>query len=121
MTLAKKGVIITWASSGICWAIAMRFASEGAKGGLLGRRGQNLEQLATEIEKAGGTAAIAPADLANRAETVAAIHSLRDQLGPVDLLIANAGLGKPSYADQSNIDEVEAMFKVNTLGVVYCI
>jgi short-subunit dehydrogenase len=40
-------------------------------------------------------------------------------LGPVDLLVANAGLGKPTYLDQSNVDEVEEMFRVNVLGMVY--
>src|SRR5947209_4427217 len=104
MSFANKVAVITGASSGIGQALARRLGQEKARVGLLARRRPNLEQLAAEIEKAGGTAAIAPADITNRAETVAAIHALRDQLGPVDLLVANAGLGKPTYLDQSNID-----------------
>src|SRR5436305_1565290 len=96
MSFANKVAVITGASSGIGWALARRLGQEKARVGLLARRRPNLEQLAAEIEQAGGTAAIAPADITNRAETVAAIHALRDQLGPVDLLVANAGLGKPT-------------------------
>jgi short-subunit dehydrogenase len=121
MSFENRVVVITGASSGIGWSLAKQFAAEKAKLGLLARRRDNLEKLAQEIEQAGGVTAIAPADITNRAETVPAIHSLRDQLGPVDLLIANAGLGKPTNLDMSNMDEVEEMFKVNTLGVVYSI
>src|SRR5262249_29076582 len=40
---------------------------------------------------------------------------------PVDLLIANSGVGVPTTIEPMNIDEVDLMFKVNTLGVVYAI
>jgi len=46
---------------------------------------------------------------------------LRDQLGPVDLLIANSGVGKQTTLEPINIADIEEMFQVNTLGVVYAI
>ncbi|HZU35641.1 MAG TPA: SDR family NAD(P)-dependent oxidoreductase, partial [Gemmataceae bacterium] len=47
--------------------------------------------------------------------------ALRQTLGPVDLLIANAGIGTPTLLDPPNVDDVERMFRVNTLGVIYAI
>jgi short-subunit dehydrogenase len=52
---------------------------------------------------------------------VAALRGLADILGPVDLLIANAGVGMPTLLDPLNVADVEAMFRVNVLGVVYAI
>jgi short-subunit dehydrogenase len=49
----------------------------------------------------------------------AAFAALRDQLGPIDLVIANAGVGRPTALDPVNVADVEEMFRVNTLGVVY--
>ena len=40
-------------------------------------------------------------------------------LGPIDVLIASAGLGMPTLLDPVNLDEVEAMIRVNVLGVIY--
>ena len=121
MSFANRVAVITGASSGIGWAMAKELAAQGCRLGLLARRQDKLEALAQEIRAAGGTAAIAPADVANRQETVAAIHGLRRELGPVDLLIANAGIGLPTPLEPLNIDQVELMFKVNTLGVIYAI
>jgi short-subunit dehydrogenase len=121
MSFANQIAVITGASSGLGWAMAKELASQGCKLGLLARRLDKLEELAQEIRAAGGTVAIAPANVAERRETVAAIHSLRDQLGPIDLLIANAGVGLPTPLEPLNIEQVELMFKVNTLGVVYSI
>jgi short-subunit dehydrogenase len=50
-----------------------------------------------------------------------AAQSIRDQLGPIDLLIANAGIGTPTLLDPVNIHDVERMFQVNVLGVIYAI
>jgi short-subunit dehydrogenase len=121
MSFANQVTVITGASSGLGWAMAKELAGQGCKVGLLARRKDKLEELAQEIRSAGGNVAIAPANIAERHETVAAIHSLRDQLGPIDLLIANAGIGLPTPLEPLNIEQVELMFKVNTLGVVYSI
>jgi len=121
MTFAGQVAIITGASSGIGWALAKRLAGEGARVGLVARRREALEQLAAEISAAGGTAALAPADVGERQPTVAAIHELAARLGPIDLLVANAGVGAPTRLDPFNVPEMETMFRVNTLGVIYSI
>jgi short-subunit dehydrogenase len=121
MSFANQVAIITGASSGIGWELAKTLAAQQCAVGVVARRRDRLETLVQEIQSTGGKAACAGADVADRTQTVSAIHALRDQLGPVDLLIANSGVGVPTTLDPMNIDEVEQMFKVNTLGVVYAI
>jgi short-subunit dehydrogenase len=111
--------VVTGASSGIGWAVAKELAKHGAKVGLVARREDRLRALAEEIGRDGGTAAFAPADVGDRRQTVAAIHDVSDRLGPVDVLVANAGVGMPTRLDPPNVADVEQMFRVNTLGVVY--
>jgi short-subunit dehydrogenase len=121
MSFANQVAIITGASSGVGWQLAKTLAAHQCVVGVVARRRDRLEALVQEIQSMGGKAACAVADVANRTQTVSAIQSLRDQLGPVDLLIANSGVGVPTTLQPLNIDEVEQMFKVNTLGVVYAI
>ena len=121
MSFANQVAIITGASSGIGWELAKTLAAQQCIVGVLARRKDRLEALVEEIRAAGGKAAYAVADVAERAATIAAFHGLRDQLGPIDLLIANSGVGVPTTLEPMNIDEVDVMFKVNTLGVVYAI
>lgn len=121
MSFANQVAVITGASTGIGHALARELASQGARVGLLARRQELLAQLADQIRQAGGTAAIAPADVGERGQLKAAIAELRQQLGPIDLLIANAGVGVSTRLDQSNIDDVERMVRVNLLGVIYSI
>jgi short-subunit dehydrogenase len=121
MSFANQVVVITGASSGIGWALARALATQGAHVGLVARRQEQLQALAHEIEAAGGQCAHACADVANRQATLSAIQEVRTRLGPVDLLIANAGVGKPTLLNPVNIADVEAMFQINVLGVVYSI
>jgi len=118
---AGQVAVITGASSGIGWALAKALAAEGCKVGLVARRREQLAALAQEIEQAGGAAASAPADVAEREPTLAAIRAVAEQLGPVDLLVANAGVGAPTRLEPLNVHDVEKMFRVNVLGVVYAI
>jgi short-subunit dehydrogenase len=120
-TFANRVAVVTGASSGIGRALAKRLAAAGCKVGLVARRREELEALAREVEQAGGTAAFAPADVAERQQTLSAIREVAAKLGPVDLLVANAGVGAPTLLDPVNIGDVERMVRVNLLGVVYSI
>ncbi len=121
MSFANQVVILTGASSGIGEALAKQMGTARAKVGLIARRRDRLEALAQTIRQEGGQVEYVAADVTQREQVIQAIQTLRDQLGPVDLLIANAGLGKPTYVDHSNLDEIEAMIQVNLLGVIFAI
>jgi short-subunit dehydrogenase len=119
--LAGKVGIVTGASSGIGWALANVLAERGCKVGLLARREERLRSLAQTLQDRGGEAAWATADIGDRGRTVEAIRQLQGELGPVDLLVANAGVGMPTRLDPFSVADVEKMFRVNFLGVVYAI
>jgi short-subunit dehydrogenase len=121
MAEGNTATIITGASSGIGRATARALASRGHRVGLVARRRELLEELADEIRSHGGTASVAPADVADRPALRAAIDSLTRELGPVDVLIANAGYGVPTRLDPINIADVETTLRVNVLGVIYTI
>lgn len=120
-TFANQVAVITGASSGIGWALAKVLAAAGCKVGLVARRQEQLVALAGEIQQTGGVVALAAADVAQRQQTLDAIQEVAAKLGPVDLLIANAGVGAPTVLEPFNVHDVEKMFRVNVLGVVYAI
>jgi short-subunit dehydrogenase len=118
-SLAGKVAVVTGASSGIGWALAKELAAHGCKLGLVARREEALRRLAAEIAAAGGTAVPAVADVADRGQVEAAVAAVRQALGPIDLMVANAGVGKATRLDPVNVADVEVQFRVNVLGVVY--
>jgi short-subunit dehydrogenase len=83
------------------------------------RRRDKLDELAGAIRQAGGHAASAAADVGDREQVQAAFAELANELGPVDLMVANAGVGMPTQLDPMNIDDIEQMVRINLLGVVY--
>jgi 3-oxoacyl-[acyl-carrier protein] reductase len=92
--LKDKVVLVTGSSRGIGAAIARRFAEEGAKVAVHGRDAAALASVRAGIEKAGGTAV----QVAAEATSFTAVEAMRQQveheLGPVDVLVVNAG-GNP--------------------------
>lgn len=118
-TLSGQVAVVTGASSGIGRALAKELAAHGCRVGLVARREPDLRSLASEIHAAGGTAAVAVADVAEREQIHAAVAAIRDQLGPIELMIANAGVGRETRLEPVNLDDVERMVRVNLLGVVY--
>ncbi len=89
--LAGKVALVTGSSRGIGAAIAKRFAREGARVVVHGRDEQALSAIAGEIEQSGGKAIHVPADVTKFAEIETMRGEVERELGPIDILVANAG------------------------------
>ncbi len=119
MTWQGKTVFITGASSGIGWALAKELAARDARVGVLARRRDCLQKLVEEVRAAGGVIEAEPGDVTDRPALAEAFMKLQGRLGQADVVIANAGLSLPSGADPVASDAVEAMMRVNYLGMVH--
>ena len=96
--------------------MARQLARSGWKVGLTARRAVDLGKVAAEIRSAGGIAAIAPADATDAEATAAAFRRLVRLLGPVDLLIANAGVGLDLSARNFAAANFARMAQVNLVA-----
>ena len=114
----EKVVLITGASSGIGRALSVELGRRGARLGLLARRADALEELVLEVEGAGGGALALQADVKDAGAVRAAADTLRERFGPVDVLIANAGVGATTHARDLRAEEVAEVININLLGAV---
>jgi NADP-dependent 3-hydroxy acid dehydrogenase YdfG len=118
MPLQETVALVTGASSGIGAATARRLAAEGAAVALLGRRRDNLEELAAAIRGDSGHALVLQADVASAEEVSAAVERVAAELGRLDTLVNNAGVMLLGPAMDAPIAEWERMVDVNVRGVL---
>ncbi|MEJ1969578.1 MAG: SDR family NAD(P)-dependent oxidoreductase [Rhizomicrobium sp.] len=90
--LAGRTAFVTGATSGLGRHFAKILAGAGAAVALAGRRADRLAAAKGEIEAAGGRAAAIPLDLTDAAAIAPALDKAEAELGPIDILINNAGL-----------------------------
>lgn len=95
MLLAGKTAIVTGAGRGIGEAIAKRFAIEGAGVVLASRTEQEVRQVASQIETAGGRAVALAADVSGEAGCEKIARAAREKFGAIHILVNNAGIYGP--------------------------
>ena len=117
--LSEQTVVITGASSGIGLTTARLAAKRGAKLVLTARSGTALQQLADEINSAGGTASMFVADVSKEEEVRAIAQHAFDTYGGFDTWINNAGVGLYGALDSVPIADMRALFEANFWGIVY--
>jgi short-subunit dehydrogenase len=114
----NKVVMITGASSGIGKGVALQVAARGARIGLLARREELLKELVSQIEARNSKAVAAAADVRDAHAVRAAADHFRQELGPIDVLIANAGITSADHAAKLKPEHAADVIGVNLLGAV---
>ena len=116
--LEGKVAVITGANSGIGLATAKRFAAEGARLFVTGRRQQELDAAVAAI---GGATTGVQGDVANLADLDRLYEVVAKEAGAIDVLLANAGGGEFMPLQEVTEDHYERTFAVNVKGVLFTV
>ena len=112
--LRGRVALVTGASGGIGRAIALALAAEGVAVALAyGTRAQVAEDLANRITNAGGRAIALAVDLANSYSAGQLVKAAENGLGPIDVLVANAGRGQVHTLDDLSVEEFDRTLAIN--------
>lgn len=114
--LTGKVAVITGGSSGIGFATARAFRDEGAHVFITGRRKDALDTAVAELGS-GVTGAVC--DVSNPAQLDAFYESVREQAGPIDVLVANAGIGTVAPLGEVTEEVIDSMFATNVKGTIF--
>ena len=117
---ARKTVVVTGAAGGIGTALAWSYGKRGARLGLLDRDEAGAQALADALASSGIEATPAACDVTDADGCANAVAQVRDRLGPVDVLINNAGLTHVAPFSQTPLSSVRRLMDVNFFGAVHC-
>ncbi len=114
-SFANRVVLITGAGSGIGRQLALTLAAEGAKIAAIDLQAASLDALAMDLK--GKPVAHSTADVTDTRAVAAAVEQLEAKLGPTDILIASAGIGRETSALDLHAEDVADHIRINLIGV----
>ena len=116
LALAGRTILVTGASSGLGRRFARICAQAGAKVALAARRTDRLTALTQEIVEAGGQAVAIAMDVTSEVSVEAGFDAAQSALGPIDSVIANAGISEGGAAVDLSIEAFDRVMSVNLRG-----
>ncbi|NRF94034.1 3-ketoacyl-ACP reductase [Paenibacillus frigoriresistens] len=116
-SLNGKTALITGAGRGIGRATAIALAKEGVNIGMIGLNMTNLEKVSAELEQYDVIVSAATADVTDLESVTHALEHIKSDLGPIDILINNAGIAKFGGFLDLTPEEWEKIIQVNLMGV----
>lgn len=114
--LSGQVALVTGTTSGLGWRFAKVLAKAGAKVALTGRRVERLEALAEEIRGFGGECAPIRLDMTDMEDVIAVVGKAEEALGPVQILVNNAGIPDAQRAHKMSQELIDAVFDTNLRG-----
>lgn len=118
-SLQGKRALITGGSRGIGRATALQLAKEGVELGLIARSKESFKTIRTELTELGTAFVTAAADVADEAEVQKAVSDIEQKLGPIDILINNAGIGARGSFLELSTETWKNVLDTNVMGMVY--
>ena len=115
-----SAALVTGAGRSIGRAIALRLARDGHAVAVNDVTKAGAESVAAENEAAGGRAVAVPADVTDRDDVFAMVDRAAQELGALDVMVANAGIAQVKTLLEVTPEDLETIFRVNVFGVVYC-
>ncbi|TXF74932.1 3-ketoacyl-ACP reductase [Chryseobacterium sp.] len=119
MNLKGKNAIITGGGRGLGKAVAVALAAEGVNIGITGRNEEHLIKTAEEIQTLGVRAAFVAFSIDDESAVKTGIDALAKELGGVDILINNAGIGDFGSIEEMPSETWEQVIRTNLFGVYY--
>jgi len=116
--LRGKTALITGASRGIGKGIAVKFARQGAKVLLVGRKLSGLEPAAEEIRAQGGQAECFQADVSQESQVDSLVRDVTERCGHVDILVNNAGISREMPFLEMPIEVFDEIMTTNMRSVM---
>lgn len=117
--LEGQTAVVTGASSGLGLQFAHVLAGAGAAVALMARRADRLAEAVAEIRERGGRAVAVALDVADTAAIGPALDDAERQLGPVSVLVNNAGVGGAGMALELSQEDWDQTFDVNVRAVFF--
>lgn len=118
-SLPGRGVIVTGGAGGIGGATCRRFGAEGARVAVFDLNLEAADQVAADIRAAGGQALALRCDITDRASVAAAVAATEAQLGPIDVLVNNAGWDVFKPFLKTAPAEWERLIAINLTGALH--
>ncbi|HVI32895.1 SDR family NAD(P)-dependent oxidoreductase [Phenylobacterium sp.] len=117
--LAGLTAVVTGASGGLGEHFARLLARQGAAVALTARRQEKVQTLADELNAAGGRALAMRLDVADAAAIAPAFQRIEAELGPLNILVNNAGVGGEGLALDLSVEDFDNTFAVNVRGTFF--
>lgn len=119
-TLDGETAIVTGAARGLGEEMAFALAEAGADIAIIDVDADAAEATAAAIEEMGATATAVKTDVTDEEEVIAMVETVTDRLGPVEVLVNNAGIAANAPAEEMSYETWRRVLDVNLSGVFLC-
>ena len=113
----KKVIWITGGGTGIGKAVAIKFANQGWKVAISGRR----ENILKEVEDINPNIKSFPLDVNDKRKCFEIMNNIKDEFGDIDICFFSTGTWDPKKEREIDVEQIEKVFKVNFFGTLNCI
>lgn len=110
-------MVITGAGSGLGASLARKYSQKGSHIVLLGRTKEKLEKVAAQLSNSCSTYTV---DVSSKEQVKKVFATIQEEVGVVDLLINNAGVGSFALAEDIDQQSLDKMIDINLKGTIFC-